>query len=89
MIYLLSKYDIISVPSYAESIYHRLQSGIILKIYHPFRKERISLKNALAKASAFFWHILHILIQCNAVSPSVAFVKWLRTQDRLWQIFSA
>ena len=44
MIYLLRKYDIISVPSYAEGIYHRSQSDIISKIYHPFRKERISLK---------------------------------------------
>ena len=30
------KYDIISVPSYAEGIYHRSQSDIISKIYHPF-----------------------------------------------------
>ncbi len=44
MIYLLRKYDIISVPSYAEGIYHRSKSDIISKIYHPFRKERISLK---------------------------------------------
>ena len=44
MIYLRCKYDIISVPSYAEGIYHRSQSDIISKIYHPFRKERISLK---------------------------------------------
>ena len=33
MIYLLRKHDIISVPSYAAGI------------YHPFRQERISLKN--------------------------------------------
>ena len=45
MIYLLCKHDVISVPSYAEGIYHRAQSDIISKIYHPFRKERISLKN--------------------------------------------
>ena len=45
MIYLLRKHDVISVPSYAEGIYHRAQSDIISKIYHPFRKERISLKN--------------------------------------------
>ena len=45
MIYLRSKYDIISVPSYAAGIYHRSQSDIISKIYHPFRQERISLKN--------------------------------------------
>ena len=45
MIYLLCKHDVISVPSYAEGIYHHAQSDIISKIYHPFRKERISLKN--------------------------------------------
>ena len=44
MIYLLRKHDIISVPSYAEGIYHRSQSDDISKIYHPFREERISLK---------------------------------------------
>ena len=36
------KHDILSVPSYAESIYYRSQSDIISEIYHPFRKERIS-----------------------------------------------
>ena len=44
MIYLLCKHDIISVPSYAVGIYHPPKVGIILKIYHPFREERISLK---------------------------------------------
>ena len=44
MIYLLRKHDIISVPSYAEGIYHPPKVGIISKIYHPFRTERISLK---------------------------------------------
>ncbi len=51
MIYLLRKHDIISVPSYAEGIYHlyRYAFGVSIKdiiseIYHPFRKERISLK---------------------------------------------
>ena len=44
MIYLLRKHDIISVPAYAEGIYHRTKCDIISKIYHPFRKERISLK---------------------------------------------
>ena len=44
MIYLRCKYDIISVPSYAEGIYHPPKVDIISKIYHPFRKERISLK---------------------------------------------
>ena len=44
MIYLLRKHDIISVPSYAEGIYHRTKCDIISKIYHPFRQERISLK---------------------------------------------
>ena len=44
MIYLLRKYDIISVLSYAEGIYHRTKCDIISKIYHPFCKERISLK---------------------------------------------
>ena len=39
------KCDIISVPSYAEGIYHPPQVDIISKIYRPFRKERISLKN--------------------------------------------
>ena len=41
---LLRKHDIISVPSYAEGIYHPPKVDIISKIYHPFRKERISLK---------------------------------------------
>ena len=45
MIYLLRKHDIISVPSYAAGIYHRTKCDIIPKIYHPFRQERISLKN--------------------------------------------
>jgi len=45
MIYLLHKRDIISVPSYAIGIYHPPKVDIISKIYHPFRKERISLKN--------------------------------------------
>ena len=45
MIYLLRKHDIISVPSYAAGIYHPPKVDIISKIYHPFRKERISLKN--------------------------------------------
>ena len=40
----LPRYDIISVPSYAAGIYHRTKCDIISKIYHPFRKERISLK---------------------------------------------
>ena len=44
MIYLLRKHDIISVPSYAAGIYHPPKLDIISKIYHPFRKERISLK---------------------------------------------
>ena len=44
MIYLLCKHDIISVPSYAVGIYHPPKVGIISKIYHPFREERISLK---------------------------------------------
>ena len=45
MIHLLRKHDIISVPSYATGIYHPPQVDIISKIYHPFRQERISLKN--------------------------------------------
>ena len=44
MIYLLRKHGIISVPSYAEGIYHPPKVGIISKIYHPFREDRISLK---------------------------------------------
>ena len=40
--------------SYATGIYHPLKADIISKIYHPFRKERISLKKALAETSAFF-----------------------------------
>ena len=39
----LLEYDIISVPSYAAGVYHRTQCDIIPKVYHPFRKERISL----------------------------------------------
>jgi len=45
MIYLLRKHDIISVPLYSGGIYHRSCSDIIPEVYHPFRKERISLKN--------------------------------------------
>ena len=45
MIHLLRKHDIISVPSYAAGIYHPPQVDIISKINHPFRQERISLKN--------------------------------------------
>ena len=45
MIHLLRKHDIISVPSYAAGVYHPPQVDIISKIYHPFRQERISLKN--------------------------------------------
>jgi len=45
MIYLLCKYDIISVPSYAEGIYRPPKVDIISKIYHPFWQERIPLKN--------------------------------------------
>ena len=37
-IFALGKYDIISVPSYAEGIYHPPEVGIISKIYHLFRK---------------------------------------------------
>ena len=63
MIYLRSKYDIISVPSYAEGIYHPRQWISYRKIYHPFRKERISLsgnkgRNSLrslrSKIASFF-----------------------------------
>ena len=60
MIYLLRKHDIISVPSYAEGIYHLYGyafgvsiKDIISKIYHPFREERISLKKALPKKCFF------------------------------------
>ena len=56
MMYLLCKYDIISVPSYAEGIYHRAKCDIISKIYHPFRQERISLKKrALSFDKALFF----------------------------------
>jgi len=34
-----------SVPLYAAGIYHPPKVDIIPKLYHPFRKERISLKN--------------------------------------------
>ena len=55
MIYLLRKHDIISVPSYVIDIYHPPKVDIISKIYHPFRKERISLKNDkfLSKLAVF------------------------------------
>ena len=58
MICLLRKHDIISVPLYAEGIYHRSQSDIISKRYHPFRKERISLKKVSfvgRQKRLFFW----------------------------------
>jgi len=45
VIYLLRKYDIISVPSYAAGIYRPPKVDIISKVYHPFSEERISLKN--------------------------------------------
>ena len=44
------------VPLYAEGIYHRSQSDIIPKVYHPFQQERISLKKTIASAIVFFWH---------------------------------
>ena len=50
MIHLLRKHDIISVPSYAAGIYHPPQVDIVSKIYHPFRQERISLKNGAIKS---------------------------------------
>ena len=55
VIYLLRKYDIISVPSYASGIYRPPKVDIISKIYHPFSEERISLKNDkfLAKLVVF------------------------------------
>ncbi len=57
MIYLLRKHDIISVLSYAAGIYHRWQSDIIAKIYHPFRMERISLKNDKFLSKLVVFHV--------------------------------
>ena len=59
MIYLLRKHEIISVPSYAKGIYHRTKCDIISKIYHPFRRERISLQKA--RRSVLFACMLHAL----------------------------
>ena len=42
------------VPLYAVGIFHIAKQYFISKIFHSFRKERISLKKALAEASAFF-----------------------------------
>ena len=58
MIYLLLGCDIISVQSYAESIYHRTQCDIISKIYHPFRRERISLQES-------FLGFLQMIYRCR------------------------
>ena len=44
MIYLLRKHDIISVPHMTQAYIIARQCDIISKIYHPFHKERISLK---------------------------------------------
>ena len=57
MIYLLRKHDIISVPSYAAGIYHPPKVDIISKIYHPFRKERISLKNDKFLSKLVVFHV--------------------------------
>ena len=44
MIYLLRKYDIISIPPYAEGIYHRTTVRYHIEDISPVRaKERISL----------------------------------------------
>ena len=40
----LTRYDIISVPHMPQAYIIARQCDIISKIYHPFRKERISLK---------------------------------------------
>ena len=45
MIYLLRKHDIISVPTHAKRISSAEQISY-RQVYHPFRKERISLKKA-------------------------------------------
>ena len=45
------------------------------KAISQIRKDLFRWKTADATHRRFFWHILHNLIQCNAVSPSVAFVK--------------
>ena len=62
MIYLLRKHDIISVPSYAAGIYHPPQVDIISKIYHPFRQERISLKNDKFLSKLVVFHGIYYAI---------------------------
>ncbi len=54
-------YDIISVPSYTAGIYHLYGyafgvsiKDIISEIYHPFGKERITLKKLLEKSQGVF-----------------------------------
>ena len=54
MIYLRCKYDILSVPSCAAGIFHPPQVDIILKVYQPFRKERLSLKKPRSFERGFF-----------------------------------
>ena len=55
VIYLLRKYDIISVPSYAAGIYHPPQVGIISKIYHPFHRNGYHWK----RGQSFDWPLFH------------------------------
>ena len=79
MIYLLCKHDIISVPSYAAGIYHPSQVDIISKIYHPFRQERISLKNDKFLSKLVVFHGWDSRTRTYAVmeSESIALPTWL------------
>ena len=54
MIYLPCKYELISVLSYAEGIYHPSKMDLIPKGFNPFRKKRISLKKTFAICKCFF-----------------------------------
>jgi len=64
MIYLLRKYDIISVPSYAAGIYHRTKCDIIPQVYHPFRQgtDIIEKSRFLSKPALFMVEARPILL---------------------------
>ena len=53
MIFTYNLNEALLFISYATGIYHPLKADIISKIYHPFRKERISLKKAPTKSMLF------------------------------------
>ena len=79
MIYLLRNCDIISVPSYAAGIHHLPKVDIISKIYHPFRKERISLKKSLLPTDKRDFFMVPVV----GVEPTRYRYHWILSPARL------